>query len=1233
MERVIGGTCPVPMSHLRLCCAAVLVLTGCWSVKPATWSDFRAGHQVANLSLDALPDINAQTLQSQQNAGLLTSYFAADGSWSLVGIAGGDLSELHLIHASAKSQPTAVIAVPRPGPTPEPFATTASRLGVQVKDTWGLAPALGELCRTELADQYAILRRDPGGEKVLWGVMRVLDPRSFNVLAPEVERRDLSGFVSLEELAANLSRAIDDGDVPSAQSLFAAMAGTQAGAPPALARAFDARVTSQLAVRLPVLEAQFSASGFARRIELLDEALDLSKRSVDAAGQPFPEGTTLVAGWLTLLTPGAEAAKATAKAAQATSVVQALEKLSAALGTGKPDAVAAAIPAYRAAVREDEMNRAWPLASMGGHLAIASNLSLLLASGADRAATQPLLQRAVETITQELPIAITAAEKSGRVATAASLLVIQGHLTNVRPPTTLTAVGDVPASKGGDPYQRARDLLVTLASSHLPAPSDEGGLKELYAERLGLNWGMARTVSLRPGPLAPLASKSKAPGVLTRGPVTFVGAAPHTGKTMLTATWQSHEEVRNDAGQEAFETRRHAIEVQMNKLDNEYGDLVVAGRERITYSGNSLTRSSELQVIDGKTERVDVTTYKSGKAGVEQNKEALAGAAKAKEKYGQLEKELKSLQRPPKTISGVVARDWSYPAETQSWDGAATRTLTLEVGERRFAVEQRFELAALAGYVRCAADALHGVSARDEFRANADALRGEAIARLDASLDESYSVLVASAVEAQAKLDPAAKAWTPAESAEELAWLRYFFSDSAPAAIADQVPALSWAGPPGLAAESRSLAASVFAPAGDDPPVTLLRRDGTAFVPAPRAQFAVGGRAVAFADGDHSLLFDLVSGKQLAELPGTPSVLTVTADGSVLAVKTRDGIDLWRIPSGDRLRVVPGKWQDAQLSPVGAQLALVAEDGTVRLEALDKAGTPRRLPALDGCTLGWSGDGTRLAGFCDKQFVIVEAASGKTVWVRGMSGYRGYPFRLDRRGEHVLLGRKDDNLPVRVVTVGAGEERDRELEPGPLEAFDLSADGTLAVGPDGKRARCWDLAAPKPKSRDCGGERTDQPSQVLVTPSGRQVVVLDEQRGYLLTQRTHRYLMVFRGNQLRGAFSPDGRRLVLANGESVLVYHSQLFTPRSSGLLTSQVTETVGEHVTVAVGTRAGVTLGDVVIAVHGVVGGSDAFATYDVDGVSARALHTNAGSPEAQVGAAAFVFGPDFTTGADSAY
>jgi RNA polymerase sigma factor (sigma-70 family) len=382
-----------------------------------------------------------------------------------------------------------------------------------------------------------------------------------------------------------------------------------------------------------------------------------------------------------------------------------------------------------------------------------------------------------------------------------------------------------------------------------------------------------------------------------------------------------------------------------------------------------------------------------------------------------------------------------------------------------------------------------------------------------------------------------------------------------------------------------------------DVPAGGLQRQiitGPRDLPTPRARmaFTPDGKSLACTEPDGTVrLYETATGKERRVLgrarPGkrqddiAVTALAFAPDGKTLAGRSLDfpGIRLWDVPSGKELTPVGAKagtrpirspvWPGVDnfpsslaFSPDGRFLASGTTGGAVRL--WEVRGGRERIPAV-----GHQGDVERL----------VVSADGRTLTTYGhddtvrrwevTTGKQTHCLSLPPRAAQVVLAPDGATLAfgaggptVRVWDVATGRER-RSLPvpgrppedriPGGYRGLAFAGDGkTLAVLDRGPEVRLWDAATGKPlrvlRRPGPGAAVEDVTFAGCFThsPRGTALALAAPGVGRRADQGVIEVWDTATGKQLRRvemktwvnalAFSPDGRRLAAAHGDTVTVW-------------------------------------------------------------------------------------------------
>ncbi len=290
-------------------------------------------------------------------------------------------------------------------------------------------------------------------------------------------------------------------------------------------------------------------------------------------------------------------------------------------------------------------------------------------------------------------------------------------------------------------------------------------------------------------------------------------------------------------------------------------------------------------------------------------------------------------------------------------------------------------------------------------------------------------------------------------------------------------------------------------------------------------------------------------------VPGTPEAVSLSPDGSSLAIATRDpgaarSVDVRTGRTEHALAGHSALVTDVAHSPDGRWLATASNDGTVRVRDARTGRTRHLLTEADTAVLAlaWSPDSRRLAtGGWDGRIRVYDVGprgAGASLTLGGVSiagGVGGLAFSPD--GTRVLAG----NTAVTAIAVwDVGPTADAEV----MSVTGADATGAgVAFGPDGRlytagasgSVAVWDGEATSPdrrfvpRQRDAGRPPADS---VAVSPDGRTVATGDSPSGGTVWdgESGDRLFATAPGKRTwRPAFSPDGRLVAVAGGASLTV--------------------------------------------------------------------------------------------------
>jgi WD40 repeat protein len=350
------------------------------------------------------------------------------------------------------------------------------------------------------------------------------------------------------------------------------------------------------------------------------------------------------------------------------------------------------------------------------------------------------------------------------------------------------------------------------------------------------------------------------------------------------------------------------------------------------------------------------------------------------------------------------------------------------------------------------------------------------------------------------------------------------------------------------------------------------RDDGGHDRPAAAA-FSPDGRWVATVQGDRTArVWDAGTGKEVAVFRGHGAPVVAVAfspDGRQVVTASEDRTArVWHAPLAPHAGPWRGHWPDvviAEFSPDGRRLVAVAEREH-RLARVRDAATGRELARLRGHEqdvrwAAFSADGRRVVTGADDQTARVwDAATGEQLLVlkAGPDGVRFAEFSPDGR-QVVTVTDLDEVGEARVWDAANG--RERAVIRGDQNHKILSAEFT----PDGRRllTRCylptfryfsggasdpvaclWDLATGRklltfqdPANHAVGGCTT-----AVFSADGRRLLTGRDGNytgAHLWDAETGRLLVTLgagEGHARAAAFSPDGRKVVTAQGQAGFVW-------------------------------------------------------------------------------------------------
>jgi WD40 repeat protein len=273
-------------------------------------------------------------------------------------------------------------------------------------------------------------------------------------------------------------------------------------------------------------------------------------------------------------------------------------------------------------------------------------------------------------------------------------------------------------------------------------------------------------------------------------------------------------------------------------------------------------------------------------------------------------------------------------------------------------------------------------------------------------------------------------------------------------------------------------------------------------------RFSPDGKLLASA-GDTLRLWDVVTGKQVREVPEGSGRFAFSPDGKVLATASGDLIHLWDVGTGRELRQLKGhgSWliPDLTFSADGKRLVSGSRDHTV---AVWDVATGERVHRFDGhqgpvMCLAFSPDGKRLAsgGSEDHTLLVWDVATAKLLhrcpgpseWVLCAA------FSPD--GKTVATGEGsngtgDTECQIRLWDTATGRlTREFFGHLNSVQSLAYSPDGrTLATSGWDARVRLWDAASGK-RLRQIRGP--DVRKSVSFSPDGRSLLVAHTGEGGL----------------------------------------------------------------------------------------------------------------------------------------
>jgi WD40 repeat protein len=215
-------------------------------------------------------------------------------------------------------------------------------------------------------------------------------------------------------------------------------------------------------------------------------------------------------------------------------------------------------------------------------------------------------------------------------------------------------------------------------------------------------------------------------------------------------------------------------------------------------------------------------------------------------------------------------------------------------------------------------------------------------------------------------------------------------------------------------------------------------------------------------------VWDVRSGAVVSTPPGHSGPVTAVAlspDGARLASVSDDGtLRIWHSRSGEELaRATAGKGDTVAFSPDGRLYAVAGPAPPVRLLNASDLSEERTLPEA-AAPAAFSPDGRRLAaarrspdspaGFLSGEFGVWDL-SGR--FLRPFKGHTAPLLYLAFGADGRRLASASDDGTVKLWDVAADEPIPLEGLLATTRALDLSADGHLVAGADGRELKVWDV--------------------------------------------------------------------------------------------------------------------------------------------------------------------------------
>lgn len=322
--------------------------------------------------------------------------------------------------------------------------------------------------------------------------------------------------------------------------------------------------------------------------------------------------------------------------------------------------------------------------------------------------------------------------------------------------------------------------------------------------------------------------------------------------------------------------------------------------------------------------------------------------------------------------------------------------------------------------------------------------------------------------------------------------------------------------------------------------------------------FSPDGKTIATGGLDSCiLLWDAQTGKPAGFRSGSQGVvqsLAIAPDGKTVVTLPAEGIHVWEMVSGKEVRQMPGGLWSIALSPDGKLLASPEWHGVIRLWDVSTGREIRQLRGHRGeaTSLAFSPDGKSLvSGGCDGTIRLWDVDDGKQRrQMVGQDNISCVAFSPD--GKTIASGDCDNK--IRLWEAATGRQIQQLAAQGAVTAVAFSPDGRMlaSVGMSDNRVRLWELASGKVRLEIAHWQPV---VAVAFSPDGRTLATSATwpraedpiAETYLWDVRTGKLwgrLRGHRGAVVSLAYSRDGKRFVTGSYDtSVLVWDMSELTP------------------------------------------------------------------------------------------